>query len=176
MAEAKKVVRDVIQVDGHPELPRIKLRMSARNLEPATERLTFKSAGQTPEISSQSDQPHSGIKVDDESLKRQQDLVGVGSVSREADIHGLSPRTRSFRRQVGSPDSNGATTASLSKQSQGVPASGHDTTTAFKDETLSLSQATKMKSSDAFNRYSLDATNGIVSNDGEMPQLITHPF
>lgn len=122
MAEAKKHVPDPPQVDGHPEMPRIKLKMGASNVEPRSQRLTLKMAGQTSETPSKDEAP-SGVTVDNESLKRQQEHVRTASASQEADTHRMSPRHRSLRRHLASPSrSSAATTPSISEQPQNGPA------------------------------------------------------
>lgn len=122
MAEAKKHVPDPPQVDGHPEMPRIKLKMGASNVEPRPQRLTLKMAGQTSETPSK-DEALPGVAVDSESLKRQQEHVRTASTSQEADTHRMSPRHRSLRRHLASPSrSSAATTPSISEQPQNGPA------------------------------------------------------
>lgn len=135
MAEAKKHVPDPIQVDGHPEMPRIKLKIGARDVEPKSQRLTLKMAGQTSETPSKDDEPPSGVTVDKESLKRQQELVRTGSASQEADTHRMSPRNRSLRRHLASPSrSSIATTPSISEQPQNGPAGSKDLAGVIKSE------------------------------------------
>lgn len=135
VAEAKKLVPDPIQVDGHPDTPRIKLKMGAGNPEPVAQRLTLKIHGQSSETPSKDDGPSTGVTVDNESLKRQQDLVRAASTSQEVDPPRLSPRTRSLRRHIGSPKSSAATTPSASEQLHNVPTHARDPTGVIKDET-----------------------------------------
>lgn len=166
VAEAKKLVPDPIQVDGHPELPRIKLKMASNNPELGAHRLTLKMARQTPEIPRDDPAP-SGVTVDSDSLKRQQELVRTGSTSQEVDTHHMSPRTRSLRRNTGSPKSSAATTPSASEQPHGL-ANGRDTTGVVKDETPVASfQRTEMRSSAGLHGAPLDSSSGLTHQDGK---------
>lgn len=170
VAEAKKLVPNPIQVDDHPETetPRIKLKMGARNPEPAASKLTLKMRGQTSETPSKDDGPRSGVTVDNESLKRQQDLVRAGSASQDVDVPQMSPRTRSLRRHVESPKSSAATTPSASEQLHSVPIHGRDPTGPIKDETpLAHSQNPETRSSHGLHEAHLDSTGGISSYDGK---------
>lgn len=108
--------------------------MGARDLEPATQRLTLKMRGQTSETPSKDDGPRPGVTVDNESLRRQQDLVRAGSASQEVDVSRMSPRTRSLRKHVGSPKSSAATTPGL-EQLHSIPTQVRDPTGEIKDET-----------------------------------------
>lgn len=138
MAEAKKHVPDPPQVDGHPETPRIKLKIGASNAEPRSQRLTLKMDGQTSETPSKDEAP-SGVTVDNESLKRQQELVRTASASQEADTHRMSPRHRSLRRHLASPSrSSAATTPSISEQPQNGPAGAKDLAGVIKSESSGL--------------------------------------
>ncbi|KAJ5552919.1 hypothetical protein N7494_002297 [Penicillium frequentans] len=93
------------------------------------------------------DKTPSGVTVDSDSLKRQQELVRTGSTSQEVDTHHMSPRTRSLRRNFESPKSSAATTPSASEPPHGQ-ANGRDTTGVVKDETPVASlQRTEMRSS-----------------------------
>jgi hypothetical protein len=166
VAEAKKLVLDPIQVDGHPELPRIKLKMASNNPEVGAQRLTLKMARQTPETP-RDDKAPSGVTVDSDSLKRQQEVVRSGSISQEVDTHHMSPRTRSLRRNIGSPKSSAATTPPASEQSHGL-VSGRDTTSVVKDETPGAPfQRTEMRSSAGLHGVPLDSTNGLSHQDGK---------
>lgn len=116
---------DSVQVDGDPETPRIKLKIGARNPEPSAQRLTLKMSGQTETPAKD------GVAVDNDALKRQQDLVRTGSASQSQDAD--ATRTRSLRRHIASPRSSVATTPSASEKPQPVPANGRDS--HVKDET-----------------------------------------
>ncbi|KAJ5204080.1 uncharacterized protein N7498_004959 [Penicillium cinerascens] len=184
VAEAKKHVPNPIQVDDHPETetPRIKLKMGARNPEPAASKLTLKMRGQTSETPSKDDGPRSGVTVDNESLKRQQDLVRAGSASQDVDVPQMSPRTRSLRRHMESPKSSAATTPSASEQLHSVPIHGRDPTGPIKDETsLAQSQNPETHSSHGLHEAHLDSAGGISSYDDANSALIrnvqirTHP-
>lgn len=162
MTEAKKLVPDSIQVDGAPEMPRIRLKMGAKDPEPTAQRLTLKMPGQTSETPK--DVPSSGVAVDNDSLKRQQDLVRTGSASQSQDADApRSPRTRSLRRQIGSPRSSVATTPSASEQPRGVAVNGRDAT-HVKDETPS--QHPERRSSHALQGAPLESTGGVAPYDG----------
>lgn len=110
--------------------------MGARTPEPAAQRLTLKMRGQASETPSKDDGLQASVAVDNESLRRQQDLVRAGSASQEIDALRMSPRTRSLRRHVGSPKSSAATTPSASEQLQHMPSHGRDPTGAIKKETF----------------------------------------
>ncbi|KAJ5658076.1 uncharacterized protein N7484_001725 [Penicillium longicatenatum] len=167
VAEAKKLVPDPIQVDGHPELPRIKLKMASNNPEVGAQRLTLKMARQTPGTP-RDDKAPSGVTVDSDSLKRRQEVVRSGSISQEVDTHHMSPRTRSLRRNIGSPKSSAATTPPASEQSHGL-VSGRDTTSVVKDETPGAPfQRTEMRSSAGLHGVPLDSTNGLSHQDAAL--------
>lgn len=96
-------------------------------------------AGQTSETPSKDEGAPSGVIVDKESLKRQQELVRSGSASQEAETHRMSPRNRSLRRHLVSPSrSSAATTPSISEQPQNGPAGAKDPTGVIKSETSGL--------------------------------------
>ncbi|KAJ5675872.1 hypothetical protein N7462_008769 [Penicillium macrosclerotiorum] len=177
VAEARKLVPDSIQVDGHPEMPRIKLKMAARDVEPGVQRLTLKMAGQTSETPNNDDQPSSGLTVDNESLKRQQELVRTGSANQELDSY----RTRSLRRHAPSPRSSVTTTPSTLEQSQNE-LGGREASHVLKTETRSTSsQHAETRPSHGPDGDPLDSTTRSVSNDDANSalirnvQIITHP-
>lgn len=181
VAEAKKLVSSPIQVDGHPEMPRLKLKMSAKSSEPGTPRLTLKVAGQNSETPSKDDGP-SGVAVDNESLKRQQALVRAGSASQDAEANRASPRTRSLRRHVGSPKSSATATPSGSEQHPGVSATARDLASVVKDETpMGSSQHAEMRASQGLHGLPLDPASGF-SYEGKLyeparsPLPVTYPW
>ncbi|KAJ5915346.1 hypothetical protein N7466_011279 [Penicillium verhagenii] len=165
VAEAKKLVPDPIQVDGHPDLSRIKLKIASKIPELGPQRLTLKMAGQVFETP-RDDKALSGVTVDSDSLKRQQELVRTGSTSQEIDAH-MSPRTRSLRRNFGSPKSSAATTPSASELPQSLSnGRDRDTSGAIKDETpLTSFQRTEIRSSAGPHGSSLDSTGGVPFQD-----------
>lgn len=165
--EAKKLVPDSIQADGDPEMPRIKLRMGAKDSEPPAQKITLKMSGQTSETPSKG-RPSSGVAVDNDSLKRQQELVRTGSASQDADAQRLSPRTRSLRRHISSPRSSVATTPSASEQAHGVLTNGRDVAGVIKDETpMVSSQHLQRRSSHGLQGGPLEPTpHGPPSYDG----------
>ncbi|KAJ5166541.1 uncharacterized protein N7482_005322 [Penicillium canariense] len=171
VAEAKKHVPDPTQVDGHPEMPRIKLKMGARNPEPRAQRLTLKMAGQTSEPPSKDDGPPSGVTVDNESLKRQQELVRTGSASQEIDAHRTSPRTRSLRGHVVSPGrSSVATTPSALEQPQNGPAGGRDGPPVIKHEASgAASQPPETRTLNGLHGVPLEATDGKLHHEMSDP-------
>ncbi|KAJ5902435.1 hypothetical protein N7495_002963 [Penicillium taxi] len=168
VAEAKKHVPDPVQVDGHPEMPRIKLKLGMRNPEPVVQKLTLKMAGHISETSKE-DTLSSGFSVDNESLKRQQELVRAGSGSQEVDAH-MSPRTRSLRRHIGSPQSSAATTPLGREQSHGV---GRDMLETIKDEgPIASSQQSEMFSnSHGLHGGFLDLSRGLPPHDVSTQQV-----
>ncbi|KAJ6120249.1 hypothetical protein N7523_004529 [Penicillium sp. IBT 18751x] len=173
VAEAKKLVPDTIQVDGRQatETPRIKLKMGAKNLEPAASKLTLKMREQTLETPSKDDGPPSGVTVDNESLKRQQDLVRVGSASQDVDTTQMSPRARSLRRNLVSPKSSAATTPSASEQLRNVPVHRRDPTGPLEDEnSIAHSQHAETRSSQGLHGSPLDSSSGFHSNDAPSQQ------
>jgi hypothetical protein len=120
-------------------MPRIKLKMGAREVEPRSQRLTLRTAGQTSETPSKDEGVPSGVTVDKESLKRQQELVRTGSASQDADTHRMSPRNRSLRRHLASPSrSSVATTPSISEQPQNGPAAAKELAGVIKSESSGL--------------------------------------
>lgn len=117
-------------------------------------------ARQTPEPS-RDDRTPSGVTVDSDSLKRQQELVRTGSTSQEIDTHHMSPRTRSLRRNIASPKSSVATTPSASEPPHGLT-NGRDTSGVVKDETPVASfQRAEMRSSAGLHGVPLDSASGL---------------
>ncbi|KAJ5099119.1 hypothetical protein N7532_006120 [Penicillium argentinense] len=158
LAEAKKLVPDSSQVDGDPEMPRIKLKMSARDSEQVAQRLTLKMSGQASETPTK-DGPSTSVAVDNESLKRQQELVRTGSMSQDADTSCMSPRTRYLRR-LGSPRSSAATTPSAPEQSYGALMNGREVSRAIKDESsMAPSQSAELRSSHGLHGVPLESTS-----------------
>jgi chromatin structure-remodeling complex subunit RSC4 len=165
--EAKKFVPDPIQVDGHPEVSRIKLKMGTSHSTQGAQRLTLKVAGQASEIP-KDDRSPSGVTVDDDSLKRQQELVRTGSASQEVDTHHTSPRTRSLRRHIDSPKSSTGTTPSNFEPLHAVSA-GRDASGAIKDEPpMSSSQRAELPfSSSSQPGSTFDSASGNFLHDGK---------
>ena len=142
--------------------------MGAKNPEPAASKLTLKMRGQTSETPSKDEGPQYSVTVDNESLKRQQDLVRAGSASQDVDAPQISPRTRSLRRHVGSPKSSAATTPSASDKLHNVPAHGRDPTGPMEDEnSFAHSQHAETRSSHGLHGSLLDSTSVIPSYDGK---------
>lgn len=141
--------------------------MGAANPEPGTQRLTLKMAGQTSETPSKDDGP-SGVAVDNEALKRQQALVRAGSASHDSEAHRMSPRTKSLRRQVGSPKSSAATTPSASEQHHGVSTSARYLAGVVKDETPMASQHAETRSFHGLHGGPIDPAGGALSYDGKL--------
>ncbi|KAJ5246958.1 hypothetical protein N7468_001941 [Penicillium chermesinum] len=119
--------------------------------------------------------PPSGVAVDNESLKKQQELVRKGSASQEADAHHTPPRTRSLRRHQGSPRSSVATTPSASELSHGLGG-------GVKGETpVIASQSADIRYSHGPHAGSVDSTSGHVSYEASSAalirnvQILTHP-
>lgn len=140
---------DPIQEDGHSETPRIKLTMGVKDPEPAAQIITLKMRGQTSETPSR-EATQAGVTVDNESLRRQQDLVRAGSGSQEVDASRSSPRSRSLRRLVGSPKSSAATTPSASEQLHNIPSHGREAMGMIKDENaMASAQAERRPSHDS---------------------------
>jgi hypothetical protein len=103
-------------------MPRIKLKMGTAVPEPTAQRLSLKLSGQGSDIAYKDNRQPSSVAADDESLKRQQDHVS------------MSPRTRSFRRNMESPGSSAATTPASSEQHQGSLAGAQDMSNSVKNE------------------------------------------
>ena len=80
LAEARSKVKDPATLNGETGAPRIKLKMNVNTETPEPTQkkliLTHNVSSQTPPATSQS-----GIGVDSEAFKRQQDLVQAGSTS-----------------------------------------------------------------------------------------------
>lgn len=102
VAEAKRVVRDSTQTNNNGTR-RLRLRVGASTPEPPPQRLTLKLPGQKAGVTKEK-KPQSGMSVDNESLKRQQDLVKAGSNGQ--DIRDTPPISRSLRRPPASPTSS----------------------------------------------------------------------
>lgn len=109
--------------------------MGTRTPEPAAQRLTLKMRGQVSETPSKDERLQTGVSIDNESLRRQQDLVRAGS-SQDVDAPRMSPRTRTLRRHMGSPRSSAATTPSTSEQLHRLSSHGRDTMGVIKNESL----------------------------------------
>jgi hypothetical protein len=77
----------------------------------------LKLSRQGPNIAYKDNGQPSSVAVDDESLKRQQNHDRTESTSQDV---GMSPRTRSFRRNVVSPGSSAGTTPASSEPHQGL--------------------------------------------------------
>lgn len=82
---------------------------------PMAPKLTLKMSAQNSDSPSRDDARRPGVTVDNEALKRQQDLGRAGSASQEVDAHRMSPRAR-LRRGLASP---GSGTPSAVQQLQG---------------------------------------------------------
>lgn len=159
--------------------------MGARTPEPAAQRLTLKMRGQASETPSKDDGLQAGVSVDNESLRRQQDLVRVGSTSQEVDAPRMSPRTRTLRRHVGSPKSpksSAATTLSASEQLHHIPSHGQDPTGAIKNESFVASsqhterpQHTERRPSNGLHGALMGSPNGAQAFDSK-PPLFTSRF
>lgn len=149
-------------------MPRIKLKMGPRMSD-------------TPSKNGQS-----GVTVDNESLKRQQELVKTGSTSQDVEAHRMSPRTRSLRKPLASPRSSAATTPSASEHSQTVPTRGRDLLASKGDTSMASSQFAEIGHS--YNApgipgeppadivgHSLSSAGGLISHDGKkahIPHLV----
>jgi hypothetical protein len=113
-------------------MPRIKLKMGTVVPEPTAQRLSLKLSGQVSDIAYKDRHQPSSVAVDDESLKRQQDHVRTESAGQDVS---MSPRTRSFRRNMESPESSAATTPASSEQHQGSLAGAQYMSNSVKNET-----------------------------------------
>ncbi|CAI7637903.1 unnamed protein product [Penicillium glandicola] len=114
VTEAKKLVPDPLEVDGTPEMSRIKLKVGTAVL-PMARRLTLKMPGQSSDTSSKNDGQPSYVTSKNESQGRTQDIPGAGLTYQEIST---SPRGRSMGGQLDSPRSSTTTTASGSEQQQ----------------------------------------------------------
>lgn len=104
VAEAKTVVRDSTQTNGNNGTRRLRLKVGAdKTPEPPPQRLTIKLPGLKAGVAKEKKE-QSGVSVDNESLKRQQDLVKAGSNGQET--RQAPPITRSLRRPPASPTSS----------------------------------------------------------------------
>ncbi|KAJ5139116.1 Bromodomain [Penicillium bovifimosum] len=112
VAEAKKVVPESFQVDGAPEIPRIKLKVGTP-VSPMTQRLTLTMPGQTTDTVSKDDGQPTDVTAEDESLSRRQYVArarSTGQAIRESAGEG-SPK-----KHLDSSRSSTATTPSFSEQ------------------------------------------------------------
>ncbi|KAJ5716776.1 hypothetical protein N7488_002422 [Penicillium malachiteum] len=164
VAEVRRIVPDPIQVDGHPETPRIKLKVGTNQSESGPQRLTLKMTGQTSEPAKDNKTP-SGVTVDNDSLRRQQELICTGSTSQEADTL-MTPRTRSLRGQkIGSPKSSTGTTPSTTEQSHGATGV-RDASGGIKSETpLTSSQRVDMSGPSYGPNGVSDSAGGLFLHD-----------
>ncbi|KAJ5634899.1 hypothetical protein N7528_002741 [Penicillium herquei] len=168
VAEVRRIVPDPIQVDGHPETRRIKLKVGNTQSESGPQRLTLKMTGQTSEPAKDNKTP-SGVTVDTDSLRRQQELIRTGSMSQEADTH-MTPRTRSLRGQkIGSPKSSTGTTPSTTEQSHGATGV-RDASGGIKSETpLTSSQRVDMSGPSYGPNGVSDSAGGLFLHDSMKP-------
>ncbi|KAJ5825531.1 hypothetical protein N7474_002669 [Penicillium riverlandense] len=167
VAEAKKLVPDPPQVDGDPDPPRIKLKMGSMTPNPMGQKLTLKMSAQNSDPSSRDDARRAGVTVDNEALKRQQDLVRAGSVSQEIDAHRMSPRTR-LRRGLASP---GSSTPSAVEQSQAVPM-------GIKDDVSSPHEMSQpyLNVPMGYARHSLPGPGGLPYHESAFVPAISTPY
>jgi chromatin structure-remodeling complex subunit RSC4 len=120
VAEAKKLVPDPLQVDGTPETPRIKLKMST-DVPPITGKLTLKMPGQSSDTLSKAyGQPSN--TTNHEPSGQQREMIRAGSA--DQDIIGTSPRARSLRRHFDSPRSSVTTTTASEQPSTSLGSRG----------------------------------------------------
>ncbi|KAJ5173976.1 Bromodomain [Penicillium coprophilum] len=131
VAEAKKLVPDPLQVDGTPEMPRIKLKVGTP-VPPVAQRLTLKMPGQSSDTLSKDDGQPSDVTFKNESQGPKQDNAGAGLAPQEIT---RSHRGWSHGGQLDSPRSSTTATPSGSEQqqngsmsAQGLPSSATNTT------------------------------------------------
>ncbi|KAJ5753842.1 uncharacterized protein N7511_007995 [Penicillium nucicola] len=132
VAEAKKLVPDQLQMDGNLEMPRIKLKMGTGMPEPAAQRLSLKLSAQASDTAfKDNNHQSSSVAVDEELLTRQQGHVRTESIGQHTN---MSPRTRSLRGNVESPESSAANTLNSADQHQGLT-NGRGMSNPIKNET-----------------------------------------
>ena len=92
---------------AEPAQPKVKLRMSARSPEPSQPKIKLHFGGSKPQASSAN--ATTGVAVDDEALKRQQDLVKAGANGQGAATDGRSARPGPSNPFGGSHSASGST-------------------------------------------------------------------
>ncbi|GAD92639.1 conserved hypothetical protein [Paecilomyces variotii No. 5] len=136
VTEAKRVVPDDIQEGTDSSTPRLRLRMATTDTpEPSSssQRLTLRLPGQKSDGTSKDEKTQSGVTVDSEALKRQQDLVRAGSNGQDIDARSV-PSTRNLRRN-GSPKLGAKFQAPHEhKGPSSAPSPARSTTAAIKSE------------------------------------------
>lgn len=138
VAEAKKLVPDPLQVDGTPNMPRIKLK-TGTVVPPVTGRLTLKMPGQSSDTPSKNDGQPSNLTTNHEPSSQQREMIRAGSASQDVST---SPRARSLRRHLDSPRSSVATTTASEQPTTSLSSRG--LFSSIKNETavpMSTSQA-----------------------------------
>ncbi|KAJ5545332.1 Bromodomain [Penicillium sp. DV-2018c] len=114
VAEAKKVVPESFQVDGPPEIPRIKLKVGTA-VSPVTQRLTLTMPGQTTNTPSKDDGQPSDTTSEIDTLNQKQYVTRAGSTGQAI---GESAREYCPKKHLNSSRSSTATTPSLYEQQQ----------------------------------------------------------
>ncbi|KXG51146.1 Bromodomain [Penicillium griseofulvum] len=173
VAEAKKLVPDPIQVDGTPEMPRIKLKLGTP-VPPTAQRLTLKMPGQSSDTLSKDDGKPSDVAFKNESQGHKQDIAGAGLAGQEIS---RSPRGWSRGRQLDSPRSSTATPSGSEQQQNGsMSAQGLPVTNA-----TALAMSTSQNHPNASFDVPSDVTrHSSLASDPKMAlirnvQILTHP-
>ncbi|KAJ5205624.1 Bromodomain [Penicillium cf. griseofulvum] len=169
VAEAKKLVPDPLQVDGTPEMPRIKLKLGTP-VPPMAQRLTLKMPGQSSDTLSKDDGKPSDVAFKNESQGRKQDIAGAGLAGQEIS---RSPRGWSRGRQLDSPRSSTTATPSGSEQQQtgSMSAQGLPVTNA-----TALAMSTSQNHPNASFDISSDVTRHSSSASAYQPQFSSSPM
>ncbi|KAJ5504689.1 Bromodomain [Penicillium fimorum] len=117
VAEAKKLVPDPLQVDGTPEMSRIKLKVGTP-VPAMAQRLTLRMPGQSSDTLSKDDGQPSDVTFKNESQGHEQNISEAGLAGQETS---RSPRGWSLGGQLDSPRSSTTATPSGSEQQQNGP-------------------------------------------------------
>lgn len=117
--EAKAVVPEPPQEDGDGSTPRLKLKMgSTKTPEPSSQKLTLKFQGQKTETPPNPERSTMGVTVDNEALKRQQELVRAGSNGQDYAQNATPSSTEPGKRSFGSPNKKSTPLAGTSQERQ----------------------------------------------------------
>ncbi|KAL1982309.1 hypothetical protein VTN96DRAFT_1467 [Rasamsonia emersonii] len=142
IAEAKRFVTESAQTNRDGAVPRIRLKMGAsKTPESSSQRLTLRLPGQRPSAALIEDSPQPGVSVDNEALKREQELVRAGSNGQEDHTRTTPPVTRSLRKSAASPISNSEKGAASIQRGVSASSSSRSTVATFDNETQALPSA-----------------------------------
>lgn len=114
---------------------------ASKTPESSSQRLTLRLPGQRPSAALIEDSPQPGVSVDNEALKREQELVRAGSNGQEDHTRTTPPVTRSLRKSAASPISNSEKGAASIQRGVSASSSSRSTVATFDNETQALPSA-----------------------------------